>query len=886
MFHYPLSKFSKEENLSSLNPYVRKWFESKFKDLTPPQYYSFKLLSENKSLLITAPTGSGKTLSAFLVIISRLFDLALKNELRDEVYCIYVSPLKALNNDIKKNLSEPLEEIKEMIEKEGIKIPEIRVAVRSGDVSPTEKQKQLRKPPHILVTTPESLAIILNSPKFIEKIKNVQYVIVDEIHELANNKRGVHLSLSLERLRELVGRDFIRIGLGATLHPLEEAAKFLMGCDDEGNFRECWIVDVSWEKQYDLMVISPVEDLIYTPDDRIENSMYEILHEMIEKYPTVLIFTNTRSGTERVVFNLKKKFKYTDDDIAAHHGSLSRIVRLDVEDRLKKGLLKAVVSSTSLELGIDIGYIRAVIQLGSPKSITRAIQRIGRSGHRFQDVSIGRVIVMNRDDLVECAVMLHFAKQRLLDRFHMPRNCLDVLAQHIVGMAINKKWNVDDALRVIRRAYPYKDLSKETFIKLLKYLAGYYVELRDRKVYGKIWYDEAENMFGRRGRYVRTIYFLNIGTIPDEVSVDVFLLPEKKWIGNIEEEFLMRLKKGDVFVLGGKTYKFSHSKGMRCYVEKTENEAPTIPPWFSEQLPLNFDLAMRIGELRLKIYQRLKENKDFSDLIDVLPVDERSKKAMKAYFLEQYLYVRKIPNSKLLLIEKTTDLEGRYHLIFHALYGRRVNDALARIFAIMISKRFDVDVATMVHDNGFSIILPEEVYYSINEEVLNEIFEEVYKENLEELLKQHLEVTELMKRKFRHNSTRSFLVLRNYKGYKISVNKQQLNSQILLEACKKIDPSFPVIEETYREILEDIMDLPRAKEILKKIKEKEIEYELISTRIPSPFSHTLITFGEADVILMKDRRRKLKELHSAILKRLNMSKEDLEKLVIARTKLA
>jgi len=886
MFHYPLSKFSKEENLSSLNPFVRKWFESKFKDLTPPQYYSFKLLSENKSLLITAPTGSGKTLSAFLVIISKLFDLALKNELRDEVYCIYVSPLKALNNDIKKNLSEPLEEIKEMIEKEGIKIPEIRVAVRSGDVSPAEKQKQLRKPPHILVTTPESLAIILNSPKFIEKIKNVQYVIVDEIHELANNKRGVHLSLSLERLRELVGRDFIRIGLGATLHPLEEAAKFLMGCDDEGNFRECWIVDVSWEKQYDLMVISPVEDLIYTPDDRIENSMYEILHEMIEKYPTVLIFTNTRSGTERVVFNLKKKFKYTDDDIAAHHGSLSRIVRLDVEDRLKKGLLKAVVSSTSLELGIDIGYIRAVIQLGSPKSITRAIQRIGRSGHRFQDVSIGRVIVMNRDDLVECAVMLHYAKQRLLDRFHMPRNCLDVLAQHIVGMAINKKWNVDDALRVIRRAYPYKDLSKETFIKLLKYLAGYYVELRDRKVYGKIWYDEAENMFGRRGRYVRTIYFLNIGTIPDEVAVDVFLLPEKKWIGNIEEEFLMRLKKGDVFVLGGKTYKFSHSKGMRCYVEKTENEAPTIPPWFSEQLPLNFDLAMRIGELRLKIYQRLKENKDFSDLIDVLPVDERSKKAMKAYFLEQYLYVRKIPNSKLLLIEKTMDLEGRYHLIFHALYGRRVNDALARIFAIMISKRFDVDVATMVHDNGFSIILPEEVYYSINEEVLHEIFEEVYKENLEELLKQHLEVTELMKRKFRHNSTRSFLVLRNYKGYKISVNKQQLNSQILLEACKKIDPSFPVIEETYREILEDIMDLPRAKEILKKIKENEIEYELISTRIPSPFSHTLITFGEADVILMKDRRRKLKELHSAILKRLNMSKEDLEKLVIARTKLA
>jgi ATP-dependent Lhr-like helicase len=880
MFYYPLRPFTKEESLSSINPYVRRWFEKNFKDLTPPQYYSFKLISEGKNLLITAPTGSGKTLSAFLVIISKLFDKAIKNELRDEVYCIYVSPLKALNNDIHKNLEIPLKEISEIIKKDGKEINEIRVAVRTGDVSPHEKQKQLRKPPHILVTTPESLAIILNSPKFSEKIKNVEYVVIDEIHELANNKRGIHLSLSLERLRDLCGKEFIRIGLGATLHPLEEAAKFLVGLNN-GEFRDCWIVDVSWEKGYDLKVLSPIDDLIYTTDEEIEKRTYELLHKIIETNKTTLIFTNTRSGTERVVFNLKKKFNYTDEDIAAHHGSLSRIVRLDVEDRLKKGLLKAVVCSTSLELGIDIGYISTVVQLGSPKSITRAIQRIGRSGHRFGDTSVGRIIVMNRDDLIECSVMLYYAKKRMLDRFHMPRNCLDVLCQHIVGMAINKKWNVDDAFNFVRRAYPYKDLSKEDFIKVLKYLAGHYVELNDRKVYGKIWFDESDMMFGKRGKYVRTIYMLNIGTIPDEVAVDVFLLPEKKWIGNIEEEFLMRLKKGDVFVLGGKTYKFSYAKGMRCYVEKTENEAPTIPPWFSEQLPLNFDLALRIGEFRRKIYERLKNNQDFYDILDELPADENSKKAMHSYFIEQYLFCKIIPNDKLLLIEKTQDLEGRRLLIFHALYGRRTNDALSRIFAITIAKKYEVDVGTMVHDNGFVLILPEEIYSKINERTIEEIFRTIFEENVKDLLIQYIKYTELMKRKFRHNSTRSFLVLRNYKGHKISVSKQQINSQVLLEACEQIDPKFPIIEETYREILEDVMDLPKAKLVLDKIRKKEIEVEFIKTPLPSPFSHILITFGEADIVLMKDRRKRLRDLHEAILKKIGLSKEEVINLKIS-----
>lgn len=879
MFYYPLKPFTKEESLSCLNKYVRDWFENNFKELTPPQYYSFKLISEKKNVLITAPTGSGKTLSGFLSIISYLFDLSTKGQLKDEVYCIYVSPLKALNNDIKKNLEIPLQEIYEKIKKDFPEAKPIRIAVRTGDVAPHEKQKQLREPPHLLITTPESLAIMLNSPKFSEKLKSIEYLIIDEIHELANNKRGVHLTLSVERLVELANKEFVRIGLGATLHPLEEAAKFLVGLKDNGEFRDCYIVDVSWEKGYDLKVLSPVDDLIYTHEEKVEEETYKLLNRIIKKNKTTLIFTNTRSGTERVVFNLKKRFGYTDDDIAAHHGSLSREVRLEVEERLKRGELKAIVCSTSLELGIDIGYISTVVQLGSPKSITRAIQRIGRSGHRFGDVSVGRIIVMNRDDLVECSVMLYYAKKRLLDSFNVPRNCLDILAQHTVGMAINKKWNVDEALKVIRRAYPYKDLPKESFIKVLKYLAGHYVELKDRKVYGKIWYDESDQMFGRRGKYIRTIYMLNIETIPDEVAIDVFLLPEKKWIGNIEEEFLMRLKKGDVFVLGGKTYMFSYAKNMRCYVERVENLAPTIPPWFSEMLPLNFDLAMRIGELRRKVFERLRNGEDFKDLINELPADSKSKKAMYRYFIEQYMYSKVIPNDKLLLIEKTQDFEGRKLLIFHSLVGRRTNDALSRILAILIVRKYEKDVAIMISDNGFVLSLPVEIYNKLDEKSISDIINEACNENVEELLKNHLRYTEIMKRKFRHNSTRSFMVLRNYKGYKISVNKQQLNSQTILEALEKIDPNFPIIEETLREIMEDVMDVPKAKEILKRIKSGEIKYIIKEFPIPSPFSHTMLVFGEADIVMMKERRKKLKELHEAIMKKLNIKEEDLIRFV-------
>jgi ATP-dependent Lhr-like helicase len=859
--------FKDEENLSCLESYVREWFIKTFRKLTPPQKYSFKLISNGYNTIITAPTGSGKTIAGFLSILSELFKMGKEGKLKDSVYCIYVSPLKALDNDIKRNLLVPLKEIREIAKNKGIDLPEVRIAVRSGDVTSHEKQKQLKQPPHILITTPESLAVMLNAPKFSNFLLTVKWVIVDEIHELANNKRGVHLSLSLERLQEIAG-NFIRIGLGATLHPIENAAAFLVGYNDNGELRDCKIVDVSWYKPYDLKVLCPVKDIIHSTAEQLNSAMYKLLDKLISKHRTTLIFTNTRSGTERVIFHLKDRWKnkYSDATIGAHHGSLSRDIRLNVEEMLKKGLLKAVVCSTSLELGVDIGYIDLVVQIGSPKSVTRAVQRIGRSGHKFGDVAKGIIIAMDRDDLVECAVMLKCALEKHLDKIQIPKNCLDVLAQHIVGMALNKKWNIKDALKVIKRSYCYHYLNEETFKKLLHYLAGHYSDLEDQRVYGKIWFDENDGMFGKRGKYTRIIYYLNIGTIPDEVKVDVYRLPDKKYIGNIEEGFLERLKPGDIFVLGGKLYEFRYARAMRCYVSQAPKEAvPTIPAWFSELLPLSFDLALEIQKFRKEMKKKFEKGEKKEEIVSWLlknyPIDEYSANSIYEYFKEQYGYCNVIPSFNEILIEETYDLHNRKYIVFHSLYGRRTNDVLSRIVAIILSNQLGKNIGVIVSDNGFALHIPKKSKVDINK-----LFEEIKNIDPIILLRENVRRTELMNRRFRHCATRSFLILRNYKGYKISVSKQQTNAQTLIKVCEEIDKSFPVIEETYREILEDVFDIENASKVISLIKNGEIKIKYIKTNLPSPFAHNLIILGEADIVLMEDRKKALLELHEAIMK--------------------
>ena len=856
--------YTKKQIFKTLHPWVRQWFDSKFDDFTPAQKKSLIDIHKKNNILISSPTGSGKTLTAFLSVISELTTLAEKDELEDKIYCIYISPLKALDNDIEKNLDEPLNGIEKIAKHE----LGIRKAVRTGDTSQYERQKMLKKPPHILITTPETLSILLVAPKFREKLSNVKYVIIDEIHSLAENKRGVHLSLSLERLQHLIGT-YTRIGLSATVSPLEEIARFLVGYE-YGVERNCKIVNVNYLKELDMEVMCPVSDIVLADEEDTRLGMYDMLDDLIQENKTTLIFTNTRSGTERYVYNLKKMYpmNYNDENIMAHHSSLSKEVRLETENKLKNGELKAVISSTSLELGIDIGYIDLVILINSPKSVARALQRIGRSGHRLHEKSKGRIIVTDRDDLVECSVLLKNAKEGKIDNITIPRNCLDVLAQHIYGMSIENKWDIDYAYDVICKSYCYNNLTKDDYEDVLSYLAGEYTELEERYVYAKIWIDYKENTFGKRGKLARMLYSTNIGTIPD--SSGVLVKYDGETVGKIEETFMERLKKGDTFVLGGKTYRFNYAKGMTINVTPSIGP-PTIPSWFSQQLPLAFDLAMDIQKFRSHMEARFEYRRSKEEIMEFihsyLYVDDFAANSIYEYFIEQYKFA-KIPSNRTLLIEYYKGFGGRKFVIFHSLFGRKVNDALSRAVAYIVAKQYNSNITISVTDNGF--------YLSSDSTIGGlESFKKLNLENFERILTNSLNKTETLASRFRHCAGRSLMTLRHYKGQSKSVGRQQVRGKILLKYVQEMDDNFSILKEARREALEDYMDIKNALKVIGMIENGQMEIKTINTVIPSPFAFNLVSQGYLDVLNQNDRGEFTKRMHQAILDQIKDKLKDI-----------
>ena len=855
--------YTKKQTYKILHPWVRQWFDRKFDDFTPAQKKSIVEIHKKNNILVSSPTGSGKTLTAFLSIISELTTLSEKGELEDSVYCIYISPLKALDNDIYKNLEEPLSEIEKIAGKE----LGIRKAVRTGDTTQYQRQKMLKQPPHILITTPETLAILLVAPKFREKLATVKYVIVDEIHSLAENKRGVHLSLSLERLQHLVG-NYTRIGLSATVSPIEEIAKFLVGYE-YGIERNCLIAQINYLKDLDIKVLCPVSDIVLADSEDTRLATYDMIDDLIQENKTTLIFTNTRSGTERYVYNLKKMYPhhYNNENIMAHHSSLSKEVRLETENKLKEGKLKVVISSTSLELGIDIGYIDLVILINSPKSVSRALQRIGRSGHKLHEKSKGRIIVTNRDDLVECSILLKDAKENKIDRINIPKNCLDVLSQHIYGMSIENPWDIDYAYDVICKSYCFKDLSKDDYEDVLSYMAGEWKELEERYVYAKIWIDYDKKQFGKRGKLARVLYSTNIGTIPD--SSGVLVKCGKDVVGRIEPVFMERLKKGDTFVLGGRTFRFNYGKGMTINVSPASGP-PTIPSWFSQQLPLSFDLAMDIQRFRALMDSKFKMRKSKEEIMEFiheyLYVDDFAANSIYEYFIEQYTYAH-IPSNKKLLIEYYTGFGGRKFVVFHSLFGRKVNDALSRAVAYLVARQYNINVTVSISDNGF--------YLSSDGKIGGlESFKRLNPENFRNILTQALDKTETLASRFRHCAGRSLMTLRHYKGESKSVGKQQVRGKILLKFVQEMDETFPILQEARREALEDYMDIQNAEKVIKWVTNEEMRIKTINTVIPSPFAFNLISQGYLDVLNQNDKAEFTKRMHKAILDKIKAKLEE------------
>ncbi|WP_265108156.1 ATP-dependent helicase [Halosolutus halophilus] len=893
-----------------LEPAVQRWWLEEFGEFvpendgffTPPQQGAIPKIHDGTNTLICAPTGSGKTLSSFCAIINELYrrDRESEDGLENSVYCLYVSPLKSLANDIHRNLEVPLEGIESIVaDRDGDEeMGEIRHAIRHGDTDSSDRQKMLEETPHVLNTTPETLAILLNSPKFREKLRTVEYVIVDEIHSLADGKRGTHLSVSLERLEAMAEGEITRIGCSATIEPLSQVAEFLVGCEEPGGEpseglraadgasgaearepRPYEIVDARFAREFDIELECPTDDLINTSREVVQERFYRMLHEHVQDHTNTLVFTNTRSGAERVLHNLRERFDvYDEDNSGCHHGSLSKDVRQDVEGRLKDGDLDVVTSSTSLELGIDMPHVDLVVQVGSPKSVAALLQRIGRAGHRVGQTVTGRVIALDRDELLECAVMLKKAAEGFVDSVSIPENAQDVAAQHVYGMAIAEIRPESEVKAILRRAYPYRNFSDEEYEQLMRYLTAEYAGLEDRNVYAKIWRDEndppdgqhhheeypvGEPLIGKRGRLARVIYMTNIGTIPDSFTCDVHTRASDEWVGQLDENYLDTLEKGDVFVLGGDHFEYRYRRGSKVYVDRT-SARPTVPSWYSERLPLSYDLGREI----LAFQADLLDHYDAGGPPRVrawlreFPLDDDSVRAIARLFDHQVRFAGadsvSTPDRLAIEVERDRD-EYERHYYVHSAYGRKFNDGLSRLLAYRCAQEATANVRVAVADNGFVLSMP------LNRKVdIEGIVDDLDPEQVRSDLRAAIADTDLLQRYFRINATRSLMILKRYKGYEKSASEQQVSSEMLLGFAEDL-AEFAVIEETYREILEDKLNVDEIEAIVAAIDSGEITVQRQLLDSPTPRAFGLATLSASDVVLAEDESAALQAFHEHVL---------------------
>ena len=868
-YNTPMS--SLPASLAWAHPLVAEWFVHRFSTPTEPQEQGWPHILAGHTTLISAPTGSGKTLAAFLACIDRLVRKALAGDLADRTEVLYVSPLKALGNDIQKNLEVPLGEILAMAGERGLLMPEIRTAVRTGDTLMPERRAMLKRPPHILVTTPESLYILLTADKSRAILRDIETVIVDEIHAVADDKRGAHLTLSLERLEALTYKPPVRIGLSATQKPIEQVAHFLTGARPDPV-----IVNIGHRRKLDVAVEVPPMPLGPVASNEMWDEVHNRLVALVEQHRSTLVFVNTRRMAERVAHHLGERIG--EENVAAHHGSLSRKLRLAAEKKLKEGQIKVLVATASLELGIDVGTVDLVVQINSPRAIAVTLQRVGRSGHWRGAVPKGRLFATTRDDLLECAALVRAIRQGDLDRLMIPESPLDVLAQQIVAACSAEEWSEDDMFALVRRAYPYRNLARETFDSILEMLAEGIAARRGR--YGAYLHRDRVNGKLRARRGARLAAITSGGAIPDNSLYAVVAEPDGLVVGTVDEDFAVESNRGDIMLLGNTSWMIRRieTNAGRVLVQDAHGAPPSVPFWRGEAPARTEELSEHVGTLRQKISEMLPRTSPvgFSAtepevaraigwLKEECGLDDSGAEQAIEYVLQGRAVLGAVPTQTTVIAERFFDEGGGMQLVIHAPFGGRINKAWGLALRKRFCVGFNFELQAAATDNGLNIALAEQHSFP-----LPDVFNFLQAATVQPILEQAALDSPIFATRWRWDANRALALLRFQNGKKVPPQIQRMRSDDLLAsvfpdaaACfeniegeRKI-PDHPLVGEVMKDVLTEAMDIDGLRALLSGLADGRIRCLAVDTPVPSQFSHEILNanpYAYLDDAPLEERR--------------------------------
>jgi ATP-dependent Lhr-like helicase len=865
-------------SLEWAHPLVRDWFVSRFGTPTEPQQEGWPHILARKTTLISAPTGSGKTLAAFLICIDRLVRKALSGELTDRTEVLYVSPLKALSNDIQKNLEIPLGEILLLAGQRGMLMPEIRTAVRTGDTLAHERRAMLARPPHILVTTPESLYILLTAAKSREVLRTVESVIIDEIHAVADDKRGAHLALSLERLDHLAGKRPTRIGLSATQKPIELVAHFLTGTDRPDPV----IVQIDHRRELDLGVEVPGSELGPVASNEMWGEIYDRIAALATQHSSTLVFVNTRRLAERMAHHLGERLG--KDAVAAHHGSLSRKLRLAAERKLKAGEIRALVATASLELGIDIGSVDLVCQIGSPRSISVGLQRIGRAGHWRGAVPKGRIFATTRDDLLECAALVRAIRQGDLDRIAIPEAPLDILAQQIVAVCAAEDWNEDELFRAVRCAYPYRNLSRAHFDEIVEMLSEGIASVRGR--YGAYLHRDRVNGVVRARRGSRLAAITSGGAIPENSLYSVVAQPEGTVIGTVDEDFAVESLAGDIMLLGNTSWRIRRVQSGTVLVEDAQGAAPNVPFWRGEAPARTNELSTHVSELREKICEFVPPVLPDSNgqaavaaAVNWLKLecglDDAGAEQAVDYVMTGRALLGAVPTQTTVIAERFFDESGGMQLVIHAPFGGRINKAWGLALRKRFCRSFNFELQAAATDNGLNISLSEQHSFP-----LADLFHFLHANSVRSVLEQAVLASPLFTTRWRWDAGRALALLRFRGGKRVPPQIQRMRADDLLAAvfpealaCQENIPgdiiisNHPLIREVMKDVLTEALDLRGLERVLRDMADGRITCRAVDTPMPSQFSHEILNanpYAYLDDAPLEERRARAVEMRRVL----------------------